>query len=294
MTRIAAQVHLDDGRAFTLGPGDVVGRLAGASVPINDPRISEVHAYVSLRGAELALLALRGTLLVDGIGASEVRMTPGLEVALGSEAHRLYVDAVHVPGEVLGVALGSGEPRPLVGDTLSVLPDGEVVAGLHPEGVARLWTSGDRWWGEAGGEAAPVEAGQAIGESAVRAVSLSVQAAGALPTQGRASHPPLHLDVRWDAAALTHLGAEPVVITGLPARLLSELVQLGGTAHWEVVAGELWADAPDVHTLRTRWDKTLGSLRRRLDRGGIRPGLVQSQGGIVQLVLKPQDSVASP
>ena len=57
---------------------------------------------------------------------------------------------------------------------------------------------------------------------------------------------------------------EPLVFSGLMARILTELVQLGGPAPWEVVAGAVWPDERDAFSLRKRWDVTLGRLRSRL------------------------------
>lgn len=70
------------GRAVTLGPGGRVGRLDRAELRLDDPRVSELHAYVSVRGGRLVLLALRGALTVDGIAVSEVLLERGVVVGL--------------------------------------------------------------------------------------------------------------------------------------------------------------------------------------------------------------------
>ena len=48
-----------DGDRHVLGVGDLIGRLPSAALVVDDPRVSEAHAIVSLRRAALHLLALR-------------------------------------------------------------------------------------------------------------------------------------------------------------------------------------------------------------------------------------------
>ena len=43
--------------------------------------------------------------------------------------------------------------------------------------------------------------------------------------------------------------------------------------------------------LRVRWDKTLWSLRRKLEAASLSPDLVRSAGGYCELVLRPHDSL---
>ena len=49
-----------DGVVHELSHGDIIGRVWSAALHLDDARISEAHAMVSLRGQELKLLALRG------------------------------------------------------------------------------------------------------------------------------------------------------------------------------------------------------------------------------------------
>ncbi len=49
---------------------------------LDDPRISEAHALLSLRGGALHLLSLRRMIAVDGKPVSGVELRRGLVVAL--------------------------------------------------------------------------------------------------------------------------------------------------------------------------------------------------------------------
>lgn len=200
----------------SLGHGDVVGRLADAALFIDDPRVSELHAYVSHREAGPVLLALRGALQVDGIAVREVVLEEGMEIEL-------------CPGVCVTVASIDGD------------------ASAHP--------------------------------------------VPSPPTQGRATSSPLRLVTRFDSVCIAPLVGEPLVLAGLSARLITELVACGSAAHWAVLAQELWSDERDPAVLRPRWDKVLASLRRKLREAGLREDLVTSVSGQVQLVLHPHDSV---
>ena len=80
--RAYVRLRLSSGQTAVLGPGDLVGRLSGASLQIDDGRVSEAHAMVSLRGRELKLLGLRGVFAVDGKPTDEVVLAEELAIEL--------------------------------------------------------------------------------------------------------------------------------------------------------------------------------------------------------------------
>ena len=65
--RPTTRLQLPSGAMVLLGPGDLIGRSPTAALHIDDPRISEAHSMVSLRGSQLKLLALRGRHSVYGL-----------------------------------------------------------------------------------------------------------------------------------------------------------------------------------------------------------------------------------
>lgn len=223
--------------------------------------MSEVHAYASLRGESLVLIGLRGKLTVDGIAVSEVALEPDLEIELCPGIH-LRVREVTVPDQVLGVRVEGGPVQALRGEAARIQGDGTLSWTWSRELPVVLWNDGARWL--------------CAGEDGTQ--------------QPLAAWPPLQAVFRYDTAHLAHLGGEPVALSGLTARLLTELMEMGGTASWDVVAGELRPDEPERSVRRNRWDKTLASLRRKLH-GRVRPDLLQSAGGNIQLVVLPHDSI---
>ena len=110
MPRATVRFLILGGRSVALCPGDMIGRLESAALPIDDPRVSEAHAMVSLRGGRLCLLALRGRLVVRRAAASVVRLEPGVRISL-VEGIELVVEAVELPDTAL--ALEGLGPAPL-------------------------------------------------------------------------------------------------------------------------------------------------------------------------------------
>ena len=91
--RAHATFATPDGQLHHLGHGDIIGRLWTAALSIDDARISEAHAMVSLRGDELKLLGLRGRFALSDRPLSEVLLCAGQRIAL---ARGYAIDVVDV------------------------------------------------------------------------------------------------------------------------------------------------------------------------------------------------------
>jgi hypothetical protein len=126
-----------------------------------------------------------------------------------------------------------------------------------------------------------------------RALLISLSGSGPSPTRLTGGvDPPLRITAAWETVTIQAGEAAPVMLSGVHARIISELVQLGGPAPWEAVAGEIWSEDEDPRALRKRWDITLSRLRNRLREGKIRPDLVRAAGtGQIELVLRAGDVV---
>ena len=108
------------GGTTDVGPGEFIGRSAAAHLRLDDPRVSEAHALVSLRGGAFRLLALRGRFAIDGHARSELDLEVGQQIEL---ARGLSVEVVEVvlPAHVLALE-GELLPRQiLVGVTSLIL-----------------------------------------------------------------------------------------------------------------------------------------------------------------------------
>jgi len=290
-----ASVHVRtaEGAEHLLGHGDLIGRLWSAALYVDDPRISEAHAMVSLRGDALWLLALRGRLAVGDVPREEVRLDPGVVVRLAPEM-TLEVVAVTLPDAVLGLS-SDGMGRRVLHGTCGLVgkPRAAIVAPTAPDVGAHVWFGGDAWRVRpVGGSPRPLAEGDTIEvDGAVFTAVLVPLGGDATPGRTRAeAH--VRLVARYDTVHV-HRDGKVAALDGQPARLLSELVRFGTPVPWAMLAGELWSDAEaDPGALRKRLDATLFRLRSRLADIGVRGDLVRATGaGQFELFLQPGDSV---
>ncbi len=125
-----------------------------------------------------------------------------------------------------------------------------------------------------------------------RCVSVSLDAAAQSPTcAGSGVHRPLRVEARFDAVHI-HRSDEPVLtLSGISARIISELVAFDGPVSWEVLATEIWKGDDGLTGLRSKWDTNLARLRRKLRDARVRPDLVRSdRRGKLELVLYDGDT----
>ncbi len=289
-----AFVHLRDpaGVLHELAPGDIVGRLRSAALPLDDGRVSEAHAMVSLREGELRLIALRGSFAVGGRPRAEVALAPGVEVQL-ARGLSLRVEAVELPEDVLGVE-GPGLPAQALPGVASLLDGPRLLRGWREDAAAWIWSTGGEWsLRAAGGAERALRAGDrvALPGGEVRFVAMPLRAAGHSETRRHGGvDAPLVVVASCASVALHRDGDVVLGFGGVHARLVGELVAMGGRAPWRVLAGELWPDLDDDPQLRSRLDVTLSRLRRRLRDGRVRTDLVCADGaGTIELLLDPHD-----
>jgi len=300
------------GAEVTLVPGDLIGRMSRAALRIEDPRISEAHALVSLRGAGLKLLALRGRLTCRGKPLTEVALRPGMRLLLGG-FYAIVVLDVTVPDRVVALKLPGLAPVVLDGVT-SIHLDASgprVVPGFDPAATATAWASeagvhirtrdGDErvLAPEVGPAAAGAETLAATMDITTEAgtarvgVTLVATTADRLATAetGRFDVP-LRIVLHYDTVHIHPAQGATVALDGIGARLIFELAALSTPVAWEALAKALWSDETDPSILRQRWDQITSRVRKRLRDGRIRADLVRSNGlGLVELYLGPDDRI---
>ncbi len=291
-----AQFQLPHGPVASAGSGSIIGRAWTADVRIDDGRVSEAHAMVSWRAGQLLLLPLRGRLRVDGVDVPRVVLREGQRVEL-APGLSLSVAELSVPETVMAVRLAGGSVQVLAGVTsVHVAPRPMLESGYHPGASALLWSDGVQWRlqrpglplrGLRGGDVVD------LGGVALEALDAPNESLGFAETRSRSVHGPrLNLTSRYESAQVWHDGGAPLVLKGLKARLLGELLALGGPARWEVVAAQLWRGEEDVAVLRHRLDTLISKLRRDLELAGVRRDLLFAhRNGQVELLLYPGDRV---
>ena len=307
---IGATFIRDNGQRESLGPGAIIGRMPQASLRVDDPRISEAHALVSLRGAQLKLLALRGRLSVDGKPRTDTTLTPGLRITLAG-FYRLTVESVVLPDQVFAIALDQ-PPHDIIGahGVVAIFPRSHAPlrVGYDPEAAAHVWTRANESLlrtvsPQAQSEQAREEFADhrlVPGASFVldgvpfsfRSVARDALDAHTTTDRGR-DETRLKLVLCFDSVHIHGSDGRSVTVDGIAARLLCELYEIGSPVAWQEVANLLWpADTGPVTALRQRWDQLLTRLRMRLREAGVRSDLVRpSQRGLVELLLGPDDVV---
>lgn len=290
-----ARLRAPGGVPHTLSHGDFIGRLERAALAIDDGRVSEAHAMVSLRERELRLIALRGMFALRGSPTRELALRSGQKIELATGLF-IEVEDVVLPTEVLGIE-GPGLPRQMLPPVSSVLdqPRLQVATGWQPDAPLHVWTTGQRWSLRDDRGTHRLEPGMSyeLGDHTIDFVAVPLAAASGSPTRRKGGvDEPLTIVASFDSVHVRRAGGEQVVFMGQRARLISELVALGGPVSWEVLAGELWPNSADVSRLRGRLDTCLTRLRRQLREGGIRTDLVRMDGsGRVELLLYAHDTV---
>lgn len=251
---------------------------------------------VSLREKELRLIALRGAFAVMGKPTSEVALAPGMEILL-ARGLVLEVEAVHLPDAVMGLE-GEGLARQILPGVASLVlgPELRLVRGFVEGAAAWVWRTGDAWRLRLGEQAAlPLVLGQTfqVGTATLRAIEVPLAAAGQAPTrQQGAVDQPLKLLAKFDTVHIQQEGKGVAVLSGVPARIISELVALRGPVHWTVLVAQLWPREPDPEVQRSRLDVNLSRLRRKLRECQVRSDLVYTDGtGQIELLLYPHDQV---
>jgi hypothetical protein len=290
-----AEILAPDGSLRLLGHGDIIGRLWTAALAIEDPRISEAHALLSLRGTTLRLLALRGRFHSEGQQSTDLALRVGQEITL-AEGLTLTVMRLCVPPAVLGVQ-GPGMPAQVLQGVCSIVaaPVAMLVSGMRPDAALWLWNDGRDWLCSGPGLTPhPLAVGDELPvlNTVFRVVAVQVEPKSGETVLDQFGDAPLHIVVRFDTAHIQRNGKTVAALEGMGARLLTELALVNGPIGWRALANELWQDGADAQLQRQRLDVALTRLRGRLRASGVRPDLVRSTGtGHLELFLHPFDSV---
>ena len=278
-----------------LGPGDIIGRSAVATLAINDACVSEAHAMVSLRGDQLMLLSLRGRFTVNGTMQRDVALEAGQTIHLAPELAYEVLET-SLPESVLGIE-GPGLPRRVLTGvcSLALSPKPTLTTQYNGDADAHLWSSGAAWFVRVRGEKAkPLRAGGTfeIQGQSFRACAIPLESAQARATRiDQAMASPIRIIARYDTVHIERDGKIVETIGGVAARTISELVSFGVPVPWAVLAGEVWP-GDDPSLLRHRLDVTLSRLRRRLKNASIRSDIISNDGaGNFELHLRDGDEV---
>ncbi len=284
-----------DGILHSLHHGSLIGRIGTADLVLDDVRISEAHAMVSIRGGQLHLLSLRGRFAVAGKPVSSLVLQEGQQIWFARDL-ALEVVALSLPEHVMALE-SDAFPRLILSQTVAVMggPTPRALSGYRPDADALFWNRDDQWHVQLQDEAArPVGPGDRVD---VQGLEVQVVRVGLERAGGAATHlsggisGQLRIVAAWDSVQIHQDGQLAVVLSGVLARLFSELAIIGGPVEWETLATEVWG-TDERYRLRRKLDQSILRLRRKLEASLVRNDLVHSDGkGLLELLLQEGDLV---
>jgi hypothetical protein len=263
------------------------------SARIADLRISEAHAMVSLRFGRLYLLALRRKFRHNQIILSELCLELGQQIELAAGVTVEVVD-VQLPARIFALRIGDYVTPLAQVASIFAGPPPHVVNRFEPAANAHVWSAGPDFWQVKVGDSAPnqliVDQSIALGSATFILCLVDPASCAGSATEGQVAS--LRLVSRFDSFEIFADGRSVSILSGVGARLLSELASYPGPANWQWVSATLWPTGKNESELRRRWDVTLLRLRAKLKSDGVRSNLVRSDGnGLVQLVLHESDVI---
>ena len=274
-----------------VAPGEWIGRSDLAALCVDDPRVSEAHAMVSLRGEGLMLLALRGRFRVHGKVCAELRLEEGLRVEL-ADGLAIYCHEIILPEQLTGLNI-PGLPLLTLTSTTTLFTQSaqpRVMSGYHAGGDAIFWAVGSQWRMRTPHISSRVLVlGERlhVGELEIEVVPISLGDAARPHTRGTLRSP---LDVisLGDAVRIHRHGEAPAVISGIPGKLCAALVDHGSAMSWRELTQAVWPDDASLESaLRRRLDAGISRLRERLQHLGVDDKIVRLDGaGFVTLSLE--------
>lgn len=295
------QLRLADGRQVHVSPPAIIGRMATADLCIPDPRLSEAHALISHRGSDLRILSLRGRISLGPRVVEELTLAAGQDLLLADEV-LLRIERVVLPQRAISIHGVTGESTIVGGGVYSLLPADRGLmlhTGYRPGACAYLLCdcfSVSLVVGDTPAEELQIPSTFLVDSHRLSLISLPLitenQTLGP-PSSVPAERLPVRITSRGDTVRLEAPSRAPLVLGGLAARILAEVIAMGGgPVHWKVVADEIWPGEDNVLHLTDKWQKAVQRLRSKLISGGLRENLVyRDRSGLIELLLLDGDVV---
>lgn len=278
-----------------VSPGEFIGRSDLAALCLDDPRVSEAHALISLRGGCLKLLALRGRFSVRGEVVAEAMLEPGLVIGFAPDL-LVTCETISLPAQLVGVKVGGLPAMTLMGTTSFRLRESpKVLQGFDPGAELVFWPMGEQWRARVEGEdARTVVFGDTFeaGGRPVEIITVDLKHAAQTSTK-LGLRPPMRLHCADRRVRVEREGEQPVFIAGVPGRIFHSLLSRDLSATWRDVVSDVWpGDASTETALRRRFDAGLARLRGRIEELTGRDDFFQLDGtGLVIVALNESDSV---
>ncbi|MFT7625421.1 MAG: hypothetical protein ACI9WU_004612, partial [Myxococcota bacterium] len=125
-------------------------------------------------------------------------------------------------------------------------PEPRLVSPMPQDPDVAFWHSGSGWrYRQRGQAAATLLVGDtwSMGEHTFEAVAVDMSSTGdSVTVVDGGLEQPLRIVARYDTVHLHHGNSEPAALSGVGARLISELAVMGCPVEWRVLAREVWGN----------------------------------------------------
>ena len=294
--------RLPDGRLARVSAGGIIGRSAKAELYLPDPRVSEAHAMVSLRGHRLKLLQLRRPIVIDGESFAQVTLKTGQRITL-TRTITITVEHVQLPSHELVLCGVIEQPIPLSEERYAIVPAGcaeklerelKHARGpklelwyTHADGaLASIWSCADGWAlsvADCEPDLVRPNSRWIIGGELIRFL-LHPRKSSVEPTEIQTiNSPKLSLHVNGYRVEFSRDGTPVCSFIEVNGRILREIVRAhadGGSAYWVDVVNAVYGEVNEASYDRRQnsFYKQLQRIRRTLKAHGIPGRIVQTNG----------------
>lgn len=289
-------MHKQSNQRATLNPGEYIGRSEVAALCIDDPRVSEAHAMVSLRDGHLKLIALRGRFRHKSQVLSEIILKPDLVLELAPDIH-VVCEHVNMPTSVLGLIIDQDiEVRLTNTITLYAGDLPTLKRGYDPYGDAIFWDTALSWRMRTNDDASVIlSAGDhyTINGTDIKVVAIPLEHAQQTKTRN-SLRAPITFTCHDMHVEMDRTGEPTVKLSGIPGRIFLSLLKRQGTASYQEVVHDVWSEdySTDL-SLRRRFDTGMRRLRAqlRLALPDEEPLITLDGTGIIKLNRLPKDQI---
>ncbi len=273
--------------------GGIIGRLVGAQLQLDHPQVSEAHALVSLRNRCLRLLALRRWFEVNGKRSADALLMAGQRVRLAPD---VLLDVLEVVVDAPALALVWDGGLVELSQSVYTLDSGNPAAlatGAAEPTEGAIWSTGTGYRARVDGGVLDLIPGTELRHRGQRFLVKELASLHAGSTTGDAAglDPAIRIVLRHDTVHLFRSGRPPATLSGILARIVSEVGAMGAPAPWDVPAKQIWRRG-SARIRRQNWDRNMRRLRAKLREANVRQDLVRADGrGNVELYLLPGDEL---
>ena len=288
---VGVTFELSEGRTIRLGLGAMIGRGRNADLQLVDPRVSVAHAGIGLRAGGLWLLTYRGRVWVEGALRGDIPLQEGQRIELapgiGLRVMELHVPQMLTTLTVGGVAFTVDHAVWHIDEAGALRPGSEIDRPM-------MWEAHGTWYASAPeGRTRDLPVGEDV-DLAGHLVRLDRKTPSDASTRQTVEElAPIEVRCHADETEIRIADRAPARLRRTSHLVFQALGRLTATTgrpvHWMVLAQAVWTAPNQLERLETLWPQKRKRLYQELQDEGLPTWLLRTEGGLVQLGLRPDD-----